>query len=410
MITRAEAEEIAAGWARHESEARGYECSPMVSEFDLGFVVWTRQQSALPPSPGDGVRTVIDRETGVLSTFPGVPASVVAELYRERRPEIAARRHTVNPEVELRRNARRRPAPTTVAHLTVDGRVFRARGAKGDQVIDHHPLVAAQLQDLDPASTVRGTHRHAELIVLSDVLHEADRGRPAPLTPDEARDRLRRAEFAAFLIREKGDPQAGAEARPCESCISILVDLAVLPWPNLAFVEPFRPFSENIAQPGRFPEQVAGALAHAGWRPMRRAVAAALAERFIADVLTVPGGRYRHRDFPAAREAVMEFPGIFCELRGPGVRRQIRWLTLEPSVVAHTADTLGEFGEVLGVSLFPLGTEARGDTVVAIDERGRIFALDQGGEWFLGETLDEGLVSLLTGDGPAERVRDDGSW
>ncbi|PRY27231.1 SUKH-3 domain-containing protein [Pseudosporangium ferrugineum] len=410
MITLAEAEEIAAGWARGESERRGYECTPMVSEFDLGFVVWTKQPSSVLPIPGDGVRTVIDRETGAVSTFPGVPVAVVADLYRQQQPEVAARRRTVAPEVELRRNARRRPSPTTAAHLTVDGRLFIARGAKGDQRIDHHPLVAAHLRAMEPGSRVRGTERHAELIVLSDVLYEADRLRAVPLTLDEARAWLRTAEFEAVLVREPGDPLAGAPARPCESCLVTLVDFALVPWPQLAFVEPLRPYSENVAQPGRFPDQVAGALADAGWRPMHRMVAEALADGIIEDVVAVPGRRFPHRSFPAARNAIMDFPGIFCGLRVPGAQRQVRWLSLEPAAAAHTADVLGELAEVIGAALFPLGVEAKGDAIVAIDERGRLFALDQGGEWFLGETLDEGLVSLLTGDGPAERIRDDGTW
>jgi hypothetical protein len=86
MITRADAEEIAAGWARGESERRGYECAPMISEFDLGFVVWTRQPPSIRPIPGDGGRAVIDRATGELTTWPGVPADVVAELYRDHQP------------------------------------------------------------------------------------------------------------------------------------------------------------------------------------------------------------------------------------------------------------------------------------------------------------------------------------
>ena len=120
-------------------------------------------------------------QTGALSTYPGVPPTVIAELYRTHQPTVVAQRRTVDPEVELRRNARRRPTPTTAAHLTVDGRLFIARGAKGDQEINHHPLVAAYLADLEPARTVRGTERHAELIVLSDALHEADRQRDEPL-------------------------------------------------------------------------------------------------------------------------------------------------------------------------------------------------------------------------------------
>ena len=65
---------------------------------------------------------------------------------------------------------------------------------------------------------------------------------------------------------------------------------------------------------------------------------------------------------------------------------------------------------MIGAPLFPIGVEAKGDAIVAIDERGRVFALDQGGEWFLGESLDEAVTSLLTGDGPAERIHDDGTW
>jgi hypothetical protein len=97
VITRIDAEEIAAGWARRESERRGYDCTPMVSEFDLGFVVWTKQPPTVLPIPGDGVRTVIDRETGAVSTYPGIPAEVVADLYRGHRPGLAAQRRTSIP-------------------------------------------------------------------------------------------------------------------------------------------------------------------------------------------------------------------------------------------------------------------------------------------------------------------------
>jgi hypothetical protein len=92
------------------------------------------------------------------------------------------------------------------------------------------------------------------------------------------------------------------------------------------------------------------------------------------------------------------------------VRRQIRLLTIDPVEGAHLADVLGELSEVVGARLFPVGREGWGDAVLVMDDYGRVFGLDQGGEWFLGETLDAALVGLLTGDGPAERIRDDGSW
>ena len=75
---------------------------------------------------------------------------------------------------------------------------------------------------------------------------------------------------------------------------------------------------------------------------------------------------------------------------------------------AHTADTLADFGAALGVRLFPIGSE-RQDSILAVDEQGRIFALDQAGEWFLGDDIDAALTTLLLGRSPA-RVRDDGTW
>ncbi|MET8348926.1 SUKH-3 domain-containing protein [Micromonospora sp. NPDC005206] len=81
---------------------------------------------------------------------------------------------------------------------------------------------------------------------------------------------------------------------------------------------------------------------------------------------------------------------------------------IRPHTIAHTADTLADFGAVLGVRLFPIGTEQQ-DSILVVDEHGRVFALDQAGEWFLGDTIDAALTTLLLGRAPA-RVRDDGTW
>jgi hypothetical protein len=383
----------------------------MISEFDLGFVVWTRQPASIRPIPGDGGRTVIDRATGELTTWPGVPADVVAELYREHQPALAARRRTVDPEVELRRNARRLPAPTVAAHLTVDGRLFIARGAKGDLEIRHHPLVQAHLSTVDPRGLTRGAERHAELIVVSDALHEADRVRAEAgsplLTLDEARDWLRTARFEAFHVRETGDPLGGAPARPCESCIVALVDFAVLPWPQLALAAEWRPmYDDRVAQPGRFPDEVARIMAGGGWKPLNRVSRELLANVKINNVVQAAP----HVPFPAIRRMLVDFPLLSPARRGPGVQRAIRVLTLDPMDAAFTAGALAELAEVIGAPLFPMGREGWGDALLAMDSGGRVFGLDQGGEWFLGETLDEALVGLLTGDGPAGRIRDDGTW
>ncbi|MFD0519256.1 YwqJ-related putative deaminase [Paractinoplanes durhamensis] len=209
MITRIEAEEIAARWARGEAEQRGYGCEPALAEFDLGWVIWTRPAPDVLPLPGDGARTVIDRETGTLSTWPAIPADEIAELYRQRRPKPSA---TVDPWRTLRRASRRRPSPTTVAELIVAGRLFRAQGAKGDQEINHHPLVAAGLGAIPAAARVRGAERHAELIAVSDALHEQAQASKG-------------GRLSAFLVRDQGDPDAGAPIRPCETCLTVLVGL-----------------------------------------------------------------------------------------------------------------------------------------------------------------------------------------
>jgi hypothetical protein len=414
MITRADAEGIATDWARTESDRRGYECTPMLSEFDLGFVVWTKQPVEVLPIPGDGVKSVIDRETGRVSTWPGVPAETVADLYRTHRAQIVDPPRTVDPEVELRRNARRRPSPAVAAHITIDGRLFIARGAKGDQVIRHHPLVQRYLDELPAGHLVRGGERHAELIVLSDVLHEADRVRlelgGTPVTLDEARRWLGGAQFETFHIREQYDPLGGTPAEPCESCIVALVDFALLPWPELAAVEVWQHTAANPAQPGRFPDEIAGYLAYGSWTPRADVVCEALADAMIRETVKVTSNKHRHVEFPAVRQVFTDFPGVTPGRRGPGVRRWIRLFDIEPDAVNRTAELLAEFGAVIGARLFPIGGEAGGSAILAVDEHGRVFALDQGGEWFLGASIDEAIVGLLTGDGPADRVRDDGTW
>jgi hypothetical protein len=412
MIDRHEAEQIATEWARRESVRRGYECLPMLSEFDLGYVVWTKEPTTVLPMPGDGTTTVIDKETGHLSTWPGLPPAVVQETYRQRRATIVSPTRTADPAVELRHNVRRRPTPAVAAHVTLRYKQYAARGAKGDQELRHHRLVRDYLDDLPEGHLVRGGDRHAELIVLSDVLHALDRERlgrgAAPLTEEEARRVLRDAQLEVLRVREAGDPLGGQPARPCESCIKALVYFGALPWSHLAYVEEWRPRPRKaLPQPGRFPDEVAVVLADGGWAP--RDTDDVLADAAIERVCAVPGQEHRHVPFPAARRALTDFPGLVCGRRGPGQHHWIRVFEIDPSAAAHSADILADLGTLLGVRLFPLGSEGKGDTMLAIDEHGRVFALDQAGEWFLGATMDAALINLVAG-GPAPRLRDDGSW
>ena len=158
----------------------------------------------------------------------------------------------------------------------------------------------------------------------------------------------------------------------------------------------------------RFSADVDAVLRASGWVEGRR-VPEASAEA-IRIVCAQPGADgSRHVPFPAAEVALAEFGGIFVRQDEPGVELRRRPFALDPTMAAATAATLADLGRLLGVRLFPLGVEGDGDAVLAIDEQGRVFAIDHAGEWFLGPSVEAALETLIIGTSPP-RVRDDGTW
>ncbi|MFC0508143.1 SUKH-3 domain-containing protein [Micromonospora costi] len=410
MIDRRQAEQLAAVWARRDSQRLGYECTPTVDEFDLGYVISSTVSTQARTLPGDLPTMVVDKETGEVTTWPRVPPEVVGEMYRRNRPPGPTAPRTVDPASQVLREIRRLPTPGATAHLGLDGRLFRAHGAKGDVPLRHHPLVRRYLDDLPPGRLARGGDRHAELIVVSDVLHEYDHRRAAegiaPMGMGDAEALLGAARFEVFRVREPGDPYGGPAERPCDSCLAFLVRFGVLPRAELAFTAEWRPEHRPAHHPGRFPEEVADALVDGGWEDS--GFNAALAAGAIQETCEVAGRQHRHEPFPAAVRALTAFPAVLSRRRGPGEQVWISRFTTNPLRGAHSADTLADFAAVLGTRLFPFGSE-HGDSIFAVDEQGRVFALDQAGEWFLGADVDAALTTLLLGRAPA-RVRDDGTW
>nr|WP_227457265.1 SUKH-3 domain-containing protein [Micromonospora purpureochromogenes] len=410
MIERQQAEQIASVWARRDSDRLGFPCTPVVAEFDLGYVVLSTVSTDARALPGDLPTTVIDKETGEVSTWPRIPTPAVEAMYRQQRSAEPRAPRAVDPAAQLLRELTRLPTPGAAAHLTLDGRRHVAQGAKGDVEVRHHPLVRSYLDDLPPGHLVRGGERHAEMLVVSDALYEHDHRRVAeglpPLTIEDARELLGTSRIEVYRSREAGDPLGGLADLPCDSCVKFLVRFGVLPWPDLAFVEEWRPEPREVIQPGRFPDEVAHALMDGGWQISM--FNEALAMGAMTETREIAGQHHRHEPFPAAEAALTAFPAVLSRRRGPGEQVWISRFTTNPLRAAHSADSLADFGAVIGARLFPLGSE-RQESILAVDEHGRIFALDQAGEWFLGADIDAALTTLLLGRAPA-RVRDDGTW
>lgn len=112
----------------------------------------------------------------------------------------------------------------------------------------------------------------------------------------------------------------------------------------------------------------------------------------------------RHAVFPAAVEAWAEFGGLSFDLSGAGRAQARTSFLLDPRCGLHQPRTLADLGRALGTRLAPLGEEAFGQALLAIDESGRVYSLDHTGEWFLGHTIDQAVSTLVLGL-PQHRLR-----
>jgi len=158
----------------------------------------------------------------------------------------------------------------------------------------------------------------------------------------------------------------------------------------------------------RFPRAVAATLIDAGWDPANPDEDRARDWGLKLATHLSDGGR-RHAFFPAALALLAEFGGVSVEQEGAGEDVALTGFTVDPMLGLYTVDVLAAFGERIGAGLTPIGAEAGAASFLAVDERGRVFVLDHAGEWYLGESADAALTTLILGRRP-ERVRADGSW
>jgi hypothetical protein len=159
--------------------------------------------------------------------------------------------------------------------------------------------------------------------------------------------------------------------------------------------------------PESLPPDVADVLRAAGWSSERRLTQAQVATMIESVRAEIGRNGARVESFPAATEALTEFGGLHVVQDGPGRGLRRRAFVIDPTLVAATSETLADLGRRLRTRLFPIGTEGDHDSVLAIDEGGRVFALDHAGVWRLGDAVAAALTTLVSGAQPP-RLNEDG--
>lgn len=103
--------------------------------------------------------------------------------------------------------------------------------------------------------------------------------------------------------------------------------------------------------------------------------------------------------FDAAERALCEFHGLRVTAAGPGRDCAATGAVVDPILARHAHRAFGELSRALGVRLFPFG-RTDGDSLLAVDESGRLLAVDHGGWWLLGDSPEADLEALAHGHAP----------
>lgn len=409
MITPEEAERIAERWVA--SDAPGAEST--VQEFELGYVVSARRPSGAPPLFGQGLG-IIDKETAELSVWPELPIEIVMNQFRERQARRPPRESTWDGAEQARWDMDHPITVATRTNLSIAGppigEQMWARSVVGDARPYHHRLVIDFLHNrLAAEHRVRGFERCSEAAAISDVLHAEDArrrlyGQP-PVTLDEARTSMfANAAMDSYRIRELADPLDGQDIVHCASCVLLARHFGLTLDDPLPTDAPAIRWSS--AGTDRFPAEVTQVLGAAGWASGRRTDVAGVLDflRENADPDAAP-----IETFDAATAVIAEFGGLSVDQDGPGIDLRRRAFTIDPTQAYGTGDTLADLGKRLSTRLFPIGTDGNQDSVLAVDETGRTYAIDHAGTWHLGDTIDAALVTLVTGIQPL-RLDSRGNW
>jgi hypothetical protein len=354
---------IASHWAgQHHVAAAGV----ILREEALGWAIWA-------PGHPQSYATFVDKVTGRVAHFrnPNFPDRQYAQQL-EHEDGLLPRPGYGGPEVDP-------PAVVAQVSLSTDGRHYpRSRGvsARTGPPPVLHPVVAARLAAVPRRARVRGSERHAELLALGAALEAADSVRARNGLPRITAADLDgpgvRVVAVRHLIRDPGDPRTGVSGSlSCATCAAVLG--------STRSGTPAARIWERVTERARLhlgPAEPLGDL--------------------IAEVSAVEGVTGRHRASPAAVRALRGYLGKSWAIEMPGRRVRTAGFHIDPRAAADSADTLARVAGLLGVPLFPVGI-AGPDGIIAIDPRGRVYLIDESGEWSLGRGLRRALDTLLLG-------------
>lgn len=324
-----------------------------VEEFPQGWAVWAAPPAGQRPQLG-ATKTVLDRQTGEFSLWPCWPTDILAAEY------AAASEGIVNSVPDNGRPSVFPLLDRTARIEAPDGRVWWRESFLGDDPPGLHPSLAEWLDSRQ--SLVRGVQRHAEMLVLSRVLHDGS----ADVLPE-----------SAYV----------AERRPCDTCLQAMVHFRLLD-----------PAAAPSPQAGLLRKDLPAFLDGRAFDPKRWAQVA-----FDLLAPAIPA-------VEAARAALECYPAVLSTRRGPGRDCWVRpfRLGVTRDLLRHSAALTG-FADLMRAVVFPIGAEEHDDGVIVADGHGRVFVLDQAGAWFCGADIDAALTTLTEGRSPV-RVRADGSF
>lgn len=176
-------------------------------------------------------------------------------------------------------------------------------------------------------------------------------------------------------------------------------------WPSLSAQAVAERYRVDRRAEQRFTAEVREVLDGAGWQPGRDVtswVSQWLAKVYAED----PDAERRLPLFPAARAALAEFGGLrFTQLSRVGYAGGGFRVELWPDVGRVLVDLFAEFGDGIGVPVFPFAWYEDGPSDAVVDENGRVFLLHPVGEFLLADSVDEAVTALVRG--PELREIDD---